>query len=185
VCKCVLYCCHRVSTKLQLNNSNSDDDDDDDNNNTNTSDIVILDNEKGTCMLIDVAILSRYSDWLRAGRSGDWILVGDEIFRTRQDRSWGPPRLLYNGYQSFPGIKQPVRGADHPPPSKVPRSRECRAIPLPPLGFRVCYGYLYLLQNYKWKFAVRSIRRNDKPDVIFGSPWLYVTPPSTRHSAWS
>jgi hypothetical protein len=26
-------------------------------------------------------------------------------------------------------------------PTKVPRSRECRAIPLPPLlGFRVCYG---------------------------------------------
>jgi hypothetical protein len=24
------------------------------------------------------------------------------IFRTRSDRSWGPPSLLYNGYRVFP-----------------------------------------------------------------------------------
>jgi hypothetical protein len=28
----------------------------------------------------------------------------------------GPPSLLYNGYQVFPGVKRPGRGADHPPP---------------------------------------------------------------------
>jgi len=28
---------------------------------------------------------------------------GGENFRTRQDRPWGPPSLLYNGY--FPGGK--------------------------------------------------------------------------------
>ena len=27
---------------------------------------------------------------------------GDEIFRTRPDRPWGPPSLLYNGYRFFP-----------------------------------------------------------------------------------
>jgi len=26
-----------------------------------------------------------------------------EILRTRPDRPWGPPNLLYNGYQVFPG----------------------------------------------------------------------------------
>jgi hypothetical protein len=30
---------------------------------------------------------------------------GGEIFRTRQDQPWGPPSLLYNGYQVFPGGK--------------------------------------------------------------------------------
>ena len=30
---------------------------------------------------------------------------GGEIFRTRSDRSWGPPSLLYNWYLVFPGGK--------------------------------------------------------------------------------
>jgi hypothetical protein len=34
---------------------------------------------------------------------------GDEIFRTRPDRPWVPPSLLYNGYRvSFPGVKRQV-----------------------------------------------------------------------------
>jgi len=40
--------------------------------------------------------LSRYSDSLRAGMSGDQIRVGGEIFHTRPDRPWYPPNLLYN-----------------------------------------------------------------------------------------
>ena len=52
--------------------------------------------------------LSRYSDSLRAGRSGDRIPVGGEIFRTRPDRPWGPPSLIYDGYRVFPGIKAAV-----------------------------------------------------------------------------
>jgi hypothetical protein len=48
--------------------------------------------------------LSRYSYWLRDGRSGDRKPGGGEIFRTRPDQSWGPPSLLYNVYRvSFPG----------------------------------------------------------------------------------
>jgi putative component of toxin-antitoxin plasmid stabilization module len=34
---------------------------------------------------------------LTAGRSGDRIPVGGEIFRTRPDRPRGPSSLLYNG----------------------------------------------------------------------------------------
>jgi hypothetical protein len=37
------------------------------------------------------------------------------------------------GTESFPGLKQPGRGADHPP-LLVPSSRMSRAIPLPPSG---------------------------------------------------
>jgi len=63
--------------------------------------------------------LSRYSDSLRSGRSRDRIPVGGEIFRTRTDQLLGPPSLLYNGYQVFPGVKRPGRGVDHPPPSSA------------------------------------------------------------------
>jgi hypothetical protein len=43
---------------------------------------------------------------------------GGEIFCAIAHRSWGPPSLLYNGYGvSFPGVKWPGRGVDHPPPS--------------------------------------------------------------------
>jgi hypothetical protein len=42
------------------------------------------------------------------------------VFRSRPDRPWGPLSLLYNGYRvSFPGVKRPGRGVDHPPPSSA------------------------------------------------------------------
>ena len=45
---------------------------------------------------------------------------GGEIFRMRPDRPWGPPSVLYNGYRvSFPGVKRPERGVDHPPASSA------------------------------------------------------------------
>ena len=44
---------------------------------------------------------------------------GGEVFRTRPDRPWGPPSLLYNGYRVFPGVKRPGRGVDHPQPSSA------------------------------------------------------------------
>ena len=43
---------------------------------------------------------------------------GDEILRTRPDRSWGAPSFLCNVYRvSFPGVKRPGRSANHAPPS--------------------------------------------------------------------
>ena len=62
---------------------------------------------------------SRYSDSLRAGRSGDRIPVGGEIFRTRPDRPWGPPSLLYNGYRVFPGGKAAGAWCWPPTPSSA------------------------------------------------------------------
>ena len=72
--------------------------------------------------------MARYSDLLRAGRSGDRIPEGGENFRTLPDRPWGPrSSLLYNGSGSFPGVKRPGRGVDRPP-YLVPST--------PPLGLR-------------------------------------------------
>jgi hypothetical protein len=34
-----------------------------------------------------------------------WNPGGGEIFRTRPDRPWGLPSLLYNGYRVIPGSK--------------------------------------------------------------------------------
>ena len=43
-----------------------------------------------------------------------------EIFCNCPDRPWGPPNLLYNGYQVFPGGKErPGRDADPSLPSSA------------------------------------------------------------------
>jgi hypothetical protein len=58
------------------------------------------------------------------------------------------PAFCTMGTVSFPGVKRPGRGADHPP-LIAPRSKERRAIPLPPLwafGSVTEYLYLYLYQ---------------------------------------
>jgi hypothetical protein len=44
---------------------------------------------------------------------------GGEIFCTHPEHRWGSPSLLCNGYRVIPGVKQPYRGADHPPPSSA------------------------------------------------------------------
>jgi len=45
--------------------------------------------------------------------------VEAKFFRTRPDRPWGPPSLLYDGYRVFPRIKRPGRGVNHPHLSRV------------------------------------------------------------------
>jgi hypothetical protein len=62
------------------------------------------------------------------------------IFRTRPDRFWDPPNLLYNGYRvSFPGVKRPERGVNHPPPSSAEVKERVELHPLLPLwAFTAC-----------------------------------------------
>jgi hypothetical protein len=58
------------------------------------------------------------ADWLRVGRSGDWIPVGARFFTHFQTGSGAHPAFCTMGTGVFPGVKWPGRGADHPlPPS--------------------------------------------------------------------
>jgi len=61
----------------------------------------------------------------RLGGPGIESRWGGEIFRTCPARPWGPPSLLYNGYQVFPGGKErPGRDADPSPPSSAVVKKE-------------------------------------------------------------
>ena len=59
--------------------------------------------------------LSRYSDSLRAGRSGDRFPVGARFSAPVQTAPGAHPASYTMGTGSFPGGKRPGRGADHPP----------------------------------------------------------------------
>jgi hypothetical protein len=64
--------------------------------------------------------LSRHRDYLRSGTVRGSNPGGGEIFRTRPDRSWGPRSLLYSRYRvSFPEVKWPACGFNHPPRSSA------------------------------------------------------------------
>ena len=52
---------------------------------------------------------------------------------TRPDQPWDPPRLLYKGFQVFPGgVRSPGLGIDHPPPSsaKIKERVDIHLLPL-------------------------------------------------------
>ena len=63
--------------------------------------------------------LSRYSDSLRAGRFGDRIPVGAQFSAPVQNEPGAHPASCTMGTGSFPGVKRPGRGVDHPPPSSA------------------------------------------------------------------
>jgi hypothetical protein len=54
-----------------------------------------------------------------AGRSGDRIPVGVRFFTHVQTGPRARPASCTMGTGSFPGVKRPGRGADHPPPSSA------------------------------------------------------------------
>ena len=69
--------------------------------------------------------LSRYSDWLRAGRSGDRILVVARFSASVQTGPGGPSSLLHNGYRVFPrGKERQGSDVDPSPPSSAVVKKE-------------------------------------------------------------
>jgi len=59
------------------------------------------------------------TDSLRAGRFGDRILVGAIYSAPVQTAPGFHPAFYSIGTGSFPGVKEPGRGIDHPPPSSA------------------------------------------------------------------
>jgi hypothetical protein len=75
-----------------------------------------------------------------------------EIFCTLSDRPWGPPTPLYDAYRvSFPGVKRPGRGVDHPLPSSA-EVKERVELYLPSPTGSSCFLqdelYIYLIFNW-------------------------------------
>jgi hypothetical protein len=66
---------------------------------------------------------TRYSDSLRAGRSEDRISVRARYSAPIQISPGAHPASCTMGTGSFPGVKWPGRGVDHPP-SLVPRLKK-------------------------------------------------------------
>ena len=64
-------------------------------------------------------MLSRYSDWLKAGRSEDRISVGARFSAPAQTGPGAYPTACTMGTGSFPGAKRPGRGSDYPTPSSA------------------------------------------------------------------
>ena len=63
--------------------------------------------------------IGRYSDSLRAGRSGNQILVGVTFSALVQTDPGAHPPSYTMGTGFFPGVKRPGHGDDHPPPSSA------------------------------------------------------------------
>jgi hypothetical protein len=83
--------------------------------------------------------LSRYSDSLRAGRSGDQIPTGAIFSEPVQNGPGAHPAFYAVGIGSFPGVKRPGRGADHPPPSSAEVSVKVELYLYSPSGLRCLF----------------------------------------------
>ena len=107
----------------------------------------------------------------------------DDIFRTPQDLSWNPPRLLYNGYQVIPGVKPPSRGVDHPSPSSaVVKERIDLKFCSPPMpSWQITGATLYLHSLSTVLSRIKSVKYISDISLI---PYNYNAPINSSHIAW-
>ena len=94
---------------------------------------VYQNNKETTILRAWAGWLSRYSDWLRAGRSGDRIPVRARFSLPVQTGPGAHPASYTMGTGSFPRVKSGRGVTLTPHPLLVPWSWKGRAIPLLPL----------------------------------------------------
>jgi hypothetical protein len=92
--------------------------------------------------------LSRHSNTLRAGRSGNRIPVGTRFFAPVQTGPGAHSASYTMGTGSFPGVKRPGRDVFHPPPSSAEVKEKVRALS----AFVAC-SRVNLTFNFKTKIS--------------------------------
>jgi len=89
---------------------------------------------------IPINMVGLDSDSLRAGQSGDRITLGARFSAPVQTGPGAHPASYTMGTGSFPGVKQPGRGVDHPCTIYRRGYRKSRGIPVLNLWvFVACY----------------------------------------------
>ena len=102
--------------------------------------------------------LSRYSDWLRAGRSRDRIPVGARFSAPVQTGPGAHPSYCTMVTESFPEVKSGRGVTLTPHPLLVPWSRKGRAIPLlPPMGLTACTEPQCLYKGAHYPYLYQSL----------------------------
>ena len=104
--------------------------------------------------------LSRYSDSLRAGRSGDRIPVEARFSAPVQTGPGAHPASCTMGTGSLPGVKRPGRGANPYPHLQCRGLKKGRAIHLPTLRALVAYkgGTFYrLLKSTQTIYRMKTV----------------------------
>ena len=92
--------------------------------------------------------LSRYSDSLRAGRSGDRIPVGASFSAPVHTDLGTNPASYVMGTGSFPGVKRPKRDVEHPTQPSAEVKKEYSYIPTPPLEFSGLFQGEFYIYHY-------------------------------------
>jgi hypothetical protein len=97
-------------------------------------------------IIIVVAGIALYSDSLRAGRFGDRIPVGDEIFSAVQTGPGAHPVSCTMGTGYFQGVKWSELGADQPSPSIAEVANMLRLyLCLPSVSAQACREVTFII----------------------------------------
>ena len=118
---------------------------------------------------------SQYSDLLWAGRSGNRIKVEARSSASDQTGPWAYRASYAMGTGSFPGVKRPRRGVDHPP-HLPPRFNNSRAIPVLHLWtLMTCsrvnftFFYLYILNWLIYRKVKKKKNSNGRHIAVLHS----------------
>jgi hypothetical protein len=99
--------------------------------------------------------------------------MGATFFAHVQIDPGAHPASCTMGTGSFPEVKRPGRGADHPPPSSAEVEKGYSYTSIHPLGqFKPVMGVLYLFIFHVYEYALCTVVRDL---LIYKHTFVYVT----------